>query len=354
MTISAITPPTNSTIDYGDSWSFTIDDTYTSLVIRAQTSTALVKVYDTADGGAQSGYSVEVVDNGATHTFTITADSGWDESPQLLYVIENESGASTTTSISYVLTGNAPYPQGTHPYNAEAEEAAFTVAEGNTIIRTDVDTLEFDADDFNVIDDGEGHVIVEGVFAGATDHGALSGLGDNDHPQYLLVANYTAPRLVSQFGGWFAIPASPDASWISWAERGQGDQITNYSSNYGQGTDPAAIDYEARITGWMAPQNLLLKSMRLRVATADYTPSPWILRVYKHTMANAASTATWTQLGSDFDLDATIVANQTAYLLSQSGLSVAVSAGDIVMCFVRSSGGAINMYASLVCEYEYA
>ena len=121
MAITAITPASGLTIDTGDSASFTIDDTYTSLVIKAQTATALVVVYSTALGGGQSGYTVSVQDNGdGTHTVTYSADAGYDTSPQLIYVVEDETGSEATTNLSYTVEGESAYPQGSYPYNSQA------------------------------------------------------------------------------------------------------------------------------------------------------------------------------------------------------------------------------------------
>jgi hypothetical protein len=119
MAITAITPASGTPIEAGDTAAFTIDDTYTSLVIKVQTSTALVVAYSTALGGGQAGYSVSVQDNGdGTHTVTYGADAGWDVHPQLIYVVEDETGSEATTNLSYDVIGESPYPQGSYPYNA--------------------------------------------------------------------------------------------------------------------------------------------------------------------------------------------------------------------------------------------
>ena len=143
MAITAITPATLATIVSGDSVAFTIDDTYTSLVIKVQTATALVNAYSTALGGGQSGYSVAVVDNGdGTHTVTTTADSGWDVSPQLIYVVEDETGTEATTSLSYTITGEAAFPQGKFPYNPTTTQAVPDVVGPNSV--TDHAVVLFD------------------------------------------------------------------------------------------------------------------------------------------------------------------------------------------------------------------
>jgi len=140
MAITSVTPVSGSTIAWGDAFSFTIDDTYTYVRVKVQTSTALEKAYDTALGGAQAGYTVQVVDTGGgTHVFTVSRDAGFDRSPVLIYVEENETGSDTTTGISYTLTGESSYISGIAPYN-----------EISSII----------------------------------DHGTLTGLSDDDHTQY--------------------------------------------------------------------------------------------------------------------------------------------------------------------------
>jgi len=47
--------------------------------------------------------------------------------------------------------------------------------------------------------------LIGGGGGGATDHGALTGLGDNDHPQYLLTTAKAADsnRLNGQLGSWY-------------------------------------------------------------------------------------------------------------------------------------------------------
>lgn len=118
MAITSVTPASSSLIQTGDSFSFTVDDTYTSMVIQSQSDTALESVYNSATTGAQAGYTVVVVDNGdGTHTFTVSRDAGWDVSPQLIYVTEDETGSSAQTSISYTMVVSNTFPQGQAPYN---------------------------------------------------------------------------------------------------------------------------------------------------------------------------------------------------------------------------------------------
>src|SRR5690606_13709717 len=53
--------------------------------------------------------------------------------------------------------------------------------------------------------DANGNVTVEGGGGGATDHGALTGLGDDDHPQYAL-ADGTRGSFASQSHGHDYVP----------------------------------------------------------------------------------------------------------------------------------------------------
>lgn len=186
MAITAVTPTSASQIQPGDSFSFTIDDTYTYIIVKVQTSTALVKIYDSGLGGAQSGFTVSVVDNGSTHTFTCSRDAGWDLSPVLIYVDEDETGTPAVTNISYLLAGEVPYPQGESPYNPNYV-GVLTVIDQVVTTVPNVSTMEFDG--ATIAQVTPGHVKVTVVGGGVTDHGALTGLGDDDHTQYYLTAS---------------------------------------------------------------------------------------------------------------------------------------------------------------------
>jgi hypothetical protein len=183
MTISSISPVTLSLIEPGDSFSFVIDDTYTSLVIQAVQSGGTEQVYSSATGVA-AGYEVTIVDNGATKTFTVARSSGWNIDPTVIYVTEDESGASTQTSFSYDLVLSTIYPEGQQPYNSTSD-STFRVKESATLVRGDVSEIIFDEDDFNVASSGNGSVTITSAAAeGVSDHGALDGLADDDHSQY--------------------------------------------------------------------------------------------------------------------------------------------------------------------------
>jgi hypothetical protein len=241
MAITSISPASGVVINHGDSFSFTVDDTYTSMIIKVQTDTALVKAYDSSLGGEQSGYTVEVVDNGATDTFTVTPDSGWDTSPQVIYVVEDESGASTSTTISYLLVGEATYPQGSHPYNQIGDGGDLTVKDGSTTVRADVNIIRFASSGFTVTDDGTGSVLVENdIVGGATDHGALTGLTDDDHTQYYKKAGTGAAD---------ALYLTERADHVNTPGTGKAEVWLNSatSPSLPYFTDEAGTDYQIRI-----------------------------------------------------------------------------------------------------------
>lgn len=116
MAISNISPTQATILDRGLGVSFDIDDTWTTVLIKVQTATALVTAYSTALGGVQGGYSVTVTTAGSVDTFTLTPDTGWDQSPQLIYVIEDETGSSAQTDLSWNLSGTLTFPQSGNPY----------------------------------------------------------------------------------------------------------------------------------------------------------------------------------------------------------------------------------------------
>lgn len=192
MAITAVTPASGSLIAWGDTVSFTVDNTYTSMIIKVQTATALVKAYDTALGGAQAGYTVVVVDNGSTHTFTVSRDAGWDNSPQLIYVIEDETGSSATTNLSYTLEAEAPYPNNTEPYNSSSENDLVLSFNGRTgtvsPTLSDYDASQVDNDSGvtgSTVKDALNQLDAD-VTAIIQTHAGLPDLTNDDHTQYWL------------------------------------------------------------------------------------------------------------------------------------------------------------------------
>ena len=229
MAITAITPVTASVIEPGDSFSFTIDNTYTVLQVEVDTQSGVEYAYDESLGGAQAGYTVVVTPSGGQNIFTVSRNAGWDTSPQTIRVIEDEAGgAPATTALSWFLSTTSIYPEGYRPYNA-VTEGTLLVTEDDVSISQIVGQLDFDDASFNVSDLGNGKVRIVGITSGSaltvedegtplstnvmkinfvgagvtatepvtdeidvtitsgvTDHGALTGLSDDDHTIYYI------------------------------------------------------------------------------------------------------------------------------------------------------------------------
>ena len=162
MAITNINPLQNSVLGPADSFTFDIDNTYTALVIKVAQSGGDEYAYDYALGGAQAGYTVAIEVLASDHRITVTRDAGWNKEPTTVSVTENESGASTTTSFSYYLTSTAVYPEGMQPYS-DAYEGSLIITEGDIQVRGDVGWIDYDENDFNVTDMGNGKVKVETV-----------------------------------------------------------------------------------------------------------------------------------------------------------------------------------------------
>jgi hypothetical protein len=160
MAITSILPVQNSVVAPGDSFAFTIDDTYTALVIKVAQSAGDEYAYDYALGGVQAGYTVVITDNGSTHTLEVTRDSGWNKEPTTISVTENETGSSVTTSFSYYLTATAVYPEGMQPYS-DQYDGTLVVTEENVTVRNDVGWIDYDTAGFVVTDMGSGKVRIE-------------------------------------------------------------------------------------------------------------------------------------------------------------------------------------------------
>ena len=262
MAISAITPAADSVLAPGDALSFTVDNTYTSMVIECELSSGWEYAYDSSLGGAQSGFSVTVTDNGdGTHTFSFARTAGWNLNPFQVKVIEDESGSPVTTTTSYYLSSEVSFPNGSDPYYG-TYQGNFTVTDAGVLVRSDVKWINIAGSGYTLSDDGNGKVTltlsagggggtwgsitgtlsaqtdlqaaldakkpveISGAGApgvstgngkalgtvyvdttgdraytlvdattdsnvwdsGVADHGALTGLGDDDHTQYVLAA----------------------------------------------------------------------------------------------------------------------------------------------------------------------
>ena len=128
MAISNIAPADGSLLDAASVVVFDIDDTYTYIRVEVDAAGGVVYAYDSTLGGAQSGYTVAIESSGGTDTFRITADSGWDKNPQIMYVTENETGTEATATITWSISGTLVFPQGEDPYGGQFA-ATFRVTE---------------------------------------------------------------------------------------------------------------------------------------------------------------------------------------------------------------------------------
>jgi hypothetical protein len=151
VAVSLRLPPPSTFLNPGQAFSFTLDDTYTSLVIAVEGTTA----YSTGSGGAQSGYTVEVVDNAdGTHTLSVSKTAGWLLDVTDIDVVENESGNSETTSWTYDTKTETEHPEGTNPYNATAFDFDFDAIHENVdaeIVNVEAATAE--SGDYVLIED---------------------------------------------------------------------------------------------------------------------------------------------------------------------------------------------------------
>ena len=154
MAIDTITPVTNSVVNPGDSCSFLVDDTYTSLVITVISASGTEIAYDTGASGAQAGYTVSVTNSGGRDTFVLSRAAGWDMNPQQIEVVENETGSSVSTSFTYNLSNVNKFPQSASPYNSY--EGTMIITDAGVAVRSDVGWI--DAVGMTVVDLGNGKV----------------------------------------------------------------------------------------------------------------------------------------------------------------------------------------------------
>lgn len=135
MAITTVTPVAESLLEVGDDLYFTVDDTYTTMLIEIDLDSALlVDAYDSTSDGFQSGFEGSVVDNGdGTHTFRVRRPAGFDLTPFTIKVTEDEAdpgGATTETTTTYYLEGEKTFPQGEKPYNGTADGVLAVLDEG--------------------------------------------------------------------------------------------------------------------------------------------------------------------------------------------------------------------------------
>ena len=161
MAITGQLPVDGTIIDPESTVAFTVDNTYTYLRIEVTTASGVEYAYDSSLGGQQSGYTISVIDNGdGTDTFNITPDSGWDVSPQVVKVVEDETGTEASTDMTWSLSGLVSYPNDDDPYYNE-QGGSFKVSEDNVSVVVNVSHLDFIAgavDGITVTDLGGGKV----------------------------------------------------------------------------------------------------------------------------------------------------------------------------------------------------
>jgi hypothetical protein len=183
MAIENINPLSNSVIGPADSFSFDIDNTYTSLVVKIGAAGGDEYAYDYALGGAQTGYTVTITNLGSQDRITVKRDSGWDKEPVAVTVVENETGSIVTTQFQLYLTSTKLYPEGMQPYS-DAYEGTLIVTEEDVQVRGDVGWIDYNGTDFDLVDLGNGKVRInanetlkQGGAGGPTPGPSLAGIG---------------------------------------------------------------------------------------------------------------------------------------------------------------------------------
>jgi len=243
MAITNQLPASNSVIGPGDSFAFTIDATYTSLVVKIDASGGDEYAYDYALGGVQAGYTVTITDNGATHTISVSRDAGWNKEPVTVTVAENETGSIVTTQFLYYLTSTVTYPQGMQPYN-DAYEGSLIVTEGDTVVRQDVGWQDYDADDFVVTDMGSGKVKV--ALDPSISGSDTEAIHDNVANEISAIAEKSTPA-----SGDLLLIEDSAAGYIK-----KKVQITNLPSGGGGGTGDDALVYLGEYDLWETANKL--------------------------------------------------------------------------------------------------
>lgn len=236
MAIVNINPATNNVVGPADSFSFDIDNTYTSLVVKIGAAGGDEYAYDYALGGAQVGYLVTIEDLGSQDRITIKREAGWNKEPVVVTVVENESGSIVQTQFQYYLTSTLLYPEGMQPYN-DAYSGSLIVTEGNVAVRDDVGWQDFDANDFVVTDSGSGKVTIAlDPSISGSDEDAIH---DNVANEISAIAEKTVP-----VGGDLLIIEDSAAGYVK-----KKVQITNLPGG-GGGTGDDALVYLGEYDIW--------------------------------------------------------------------------------------------------------
>lgn len=163
MALSLITPVANSVILAGDGITFSVADTYSSLIITITADAGAEVAYNSATG-AGAGYSVVLANAGGTDTFTVKRDLGWNREPTVINVAVLDAGGDFTEEWSYFLGTQRLFPQNSQPLNP-IYVGTLIITENQVQVRDDVGWIEFDPDDFNVADSGLGKVTITSAAA---------------------------------------------------------------------------------------------------------------------------------------------------------------------------------------------
>lgn len=320
MAIDTISPLQSSVIDPGDSISFLVDDTYTTMTIQVQAASGLEAAY--SGGAAQPGYTVSITNAAGRDTFVVTRSAGWDKSPQQVIVTEDESGSSTATTLSWFLSTTSVYPQGHQPFNA-VSTGTLIVSEDDVVKRSDVGQIDFDDATFNVTDLGNGKVRVVDV----------GGVGSSCH---FITAT-----------GTFSL-AGTDGVWNSWNQT-NGPNDPTWSADYG--TNAGNPTLNRFHNGWLIPANGTLQSVKVMftepAGANDYQFELWKMPLSDGQTGNSLVT----QLAS-----ITFTSSATANAVNLKSLTIDSSAlleDDLLVLFCTrtDSNGLVSTRCSVVLEW---
>ena len=325
MAISNITPVVNSLLEPGDSFSFDVDDTYTVLQIEVDTGSGTEYAYDTGLGGAQPGYTVSVSSSGGTDTFTVSRGAGWPASPQIIRVIEDESGSSTTTALTYYLTATEIFPQGSEPYNP-TNTGTNTVTEDDVIKSQVAWWFDFDDATFDVTDLGNGKVRIVGLGGGG---GSAIEVQDNGTP---LTTDVTLFNLV----GFTVTEPSPDEITVT----GTLDGIINSTSADNDVNVPLAAEVILRDGGvdGVTPLTIVKTGGADSVDPAFVVDVDGVLGTGIQVVSSAAPTDQFLDILPSGILFANAAAAQRFYDIQCSGKSGATDGATIRITAGANSG----------------
>jgi len=397
MAIDTISPVQSSVINPGDSVSFLVDDTWTSMVIQVQAAAGLEAAF--SGGVPQPGYTVSITNAAGRDTFVVSRAAGWNKSPQQVIVTEDESGGSTQTTLSWFLSTTSVYSQGYQPYNA-VSTGSLIVSEDDVVTRSDVGQIDFDDATFNVTDLGNGKVGVAAIAAGGMDSDAIhdnvaneisaltlkSIVSSGDH--FIIedidaanVKKRTAPahinvNILNSAGaalndvpksdgasGIFWGPATDTRSihfsaaqvlaagstWYSWGST-NGFNAENWST--AAGSIPGTPTIERITNGWLMASAGTLTKVKLLHTQASGSARPYEFELWKIAVTDGdEADGTKTKLAS-ISYTSSATANH-AHLKDLTLDSTTLAEGDMLVWFAgrTDGGGSITIRVSLTLEW---